>query len=310
MEHLPPKSMSLLLDPVNRFYRHRLAKRIAHALKGTSITPNQITLAHTMVGVGAASLIYGKHYLLAVVLFEIRTILDCMDGILARLKGQSTAFGRTLDTIGDGITFNALMIAGALRMILDFPTYRPSLILIAVFFFAMTAAHCGSVYQLMKRKLGSIILEQIDSVEREWREQAQKVYGDGAAGITRFGYWLDTFTIRFVSEEWYEKIKRRRKAEDWEAKALADATTMNELARITRKNEFKNAVKFTAFVSDDNIFAVMGICFIVLEASPASILPYVHPVLIAFSAGFVYAVLSLILGLHYLHGFYHGVYRD
>jgi phosphatidylglycerophosphate synthase len=310
MDRLPSKSLSRLLDPLNRLYRHRIAKKIANFFKNTPITPNQITFAHTCVGVGAASMVFLKQYLLAVVLLEIRTILDCTDGILARLKNSSTPLGRTLDTIGDGVTFNALMIAGALRMILDFPSYRPSLILIAVFFFAMTAAHSGSVYQLMKRKLGSIILEQIDSVEREWREQAAKVYGEAGSGISRFGYWLDTFTIRFVSEEWYEKIKKRRKAEDWEAKALSDATTMNELARRTRKKEFEKAVRFTAFVSDDNIFAVMSLCFVLTEAFPMVILPHVHPVLVAFSAGFVYAILSLILGLHYLHVFYHGVYRD
>lgn len=310
MERLPSKSLSRLLDPLNRLYRHRIAKRIAQFLQKTPITANQVTFAHTCVGVTAASMVFFKQYLLAVVLLEIRTILDCTDGILARLKNHSTALGRTLDTIGDGVTFNALMIGGALRMILDFPSYRPSLILIAVFFFAMTAAHCGSVYQLMKRKLGSIILEQIDSVEREWREQAERVYGEPGSLISRFGYWLDTFTIRFVSEEWYEKIKKRRKAEDWEAKALSDATTMNELARRTRSREFKNAVKFTAFVSDDNIFAVMSLSFLLTEAFPSAILPHVHPVLIAFSLGFVYAVVSLMFGLHYLHVFYHGVYRD
>lgn len=310
MERLPPKSMSLLLDPINRLYRHRLAKKIAHLLRNTSVSANHITVLHGIVGVAAALLIYRREYLFAVLVYEVRTLLDAIDGILARLKHESSAFGRTLDTIADGLTFNALMVAGALRMILDFPTYRPSIILIGVFLFAMTAAHCGSVYQLMKRKLGSIIMEQVDTVEREWREQAERMKLDPFSWISRFGFWLDTITIRFVSEEWYEKINRRKNAEDWEARALSDATTMNELARKTRKKEFRNAVRFTAFVSDDNIFAVMGVCFVVLEAFPQEIFPFVHPVLIAFSAGFLYAVISLILGLHYLQGFYHGVYRD
>jgi phosphatidylglycerophosphate synthase len=310
MEHIPSKSLSRLLDPINRLYRHRVAKRIAHLLKNTGVSANHVTLVHTLVGVFAALLIYRSHYLGAVALFEIRTILDTTDGILARLKKQATPFGRTLDTIADGITFNSVMLAGALRMILDFPTYRPSIILILVFFFAMTAAHCGSVYQLMKRKLGSIIMEQIDSVEREWREQGEKVRVEPEAWIARFGFWLDTLTIRFVSEEWYEKINRRRLAEDWEVRALSDATTMNELARRTRRREFENAVRFTAFVSDDNILAVISLCFVVLEIFPNGVFPYVHPVLIAFSCGFFYAVVALALGLHFLHGFYHGVYRD
>ncbi len=310
MDAIAQKKLHELLDPINRLYRHRVAKRIAGWIRPTGISPNQISLAHGVVGVLAAICVYDKRYLLAVLLLEVRAILDCMDGILARMKNQSTAFGRTLDAIADGITFNALMIAGALRMIHDFPTYRPSLILIAVFLFAMTAAHCGSVYQLMKRKLGSIILQQIDSVEREWREHAQKVSENGGGWIPRFGFWLDSLTIRFVSEEWFEKIDRRRHAEDWEGKALRDATTMNELARITRKREFNNAVRFTAYVSDDNILGVIGICLVVLGWFPTPILPYVHPVLIAFGCGFVYSILSLLLGLHFLHDFYHGVYRD
>jgi phosphatidylglycerophosphate synthase len=310
MDALARKNLHSLLDPVNRLYRHRVAKTVAGFLKNTFITPNQITFAHVLVGVTAAWMVYEKHYILAVLLFELRTILDCMDGILARMKNQQTAFGRTLDTLGDGISFNALMIAGALRMINDFPSYRPSLILIAVFCFAMIAAHCGSVYQLMKRKLGSIILQQIDSVEREWREHAQKVREDSGSFIPRFGFWLDSMTIRFVSEEWFEKIERRRTADDWESRALSDATTMNELARITRKREFNNAVRFTAYVSDDNIFAIIGFCLFVLGLFPTQILPNVHPVLIAFSCGAGYAIVSLMLGLHFLHDFYHGVYRD
>ncbi len=310
MDAISQKKLHELLDPINRLYRHRVAKRLAGWIRPTGISPNQISFAHGVVGVLAAVSVYDKRYLLAVLLLELRAILDCMDGILARMKNQSTAFGRTLDAIADGITFNAIMIAGALRMIHDFPTYRPSLILIAVFLFAMTAAHCGSVYQLMKRKLGSIILQQIDSVEREWREHAQKVRENGGGWIPRFGFWLDSLTIRFVSEEWFEKIDRRRHAADWEERALRDATTMNELARITRRREFNNAVRFTAYVSDDNILAVIGLCLVVLGIFPLQILPYVHPVLIAFGCGFFYSILSLLLGLHFLHDFYHGVYRD
>lgn len=310
MEAVPQKKLHELLDPINRLYRHRVAKRLAHGVRNTSLTPNQITFAHGVMGVAAAVLLFQGRYAWAVLFLELRAILDCMDGILARMKNQSTAFGRTLDTIADGISFNALMIAGALRMINDFPSYRPSLILIAVFLFAMIAAHCGSVYQLMKRKLGSIILQQIDSVEREWREHAQKVRESGGSGIARFGLWLDTLTIRFVSEEWFEKIERRRNADDWEARALGDATTMNELARITRRREFNNAVRFTAYVSDDNILAVIGVSLLVIGVFPLPILPHVHPVLIAFGCGFIYSMGSLFLGLHFLHEFYHGVYRD
>ena len=306
---LSPKLSTELLDPLNRLYRHKLALWLVNLIKSTSITPNMLTIAHTTMGVLAAVLIYFQHYILAVFCFEFRNILDCMDGLLARLKNQSTVFGRVLDTIGDGIAFNSVMIAGAMRMIQDFPSYHPSLILISVFLFALIAAQSGSVYQLMKRKLGSIIQCQIDSVEREWREQSEKARSSDPSWIDQFGFWLDTVTIRFVSEEWYEKIERRRTAADWEARALQDAVTMNELAKITRRREFRRAVRFTSFVSDDNIFAVMGLCFLILGIFPAQIFPNVHPVLIAFGTALVFALVALMLGLRYLHKFLHGVYR-
>jgi phosphatidylglycerophosphate synthase len=307
---LSPKLSTQLLDPLNQLYRNKVALRLVDKIKNTSITPNMLTIAHTAVGVTAAILIYFQHYILAVFCFELRNILDCMDGILARLKNQSTVFGRVLDTIGDAIAFNAVMIAGAMRMIQDFPSYHPSLILIVVFLFALIAAHCGSVYQLMKRKLGSIIQCQIDTVEREWREQSEKARGSDPSMIDQFGFWLDTVTIRFVSEEWYEKIERRRTAPDWEARALQDAVTMNELAKITRRREFRRAVRFTSFVSDDNIFAVIGICLLILGIFPTQIFPNVHPLLLAFGLGLAFSLVSLMVGLHYLHKFLHGVYRN
>jgi phosphatidylglycerophosphate synthase len=299
-----------LLDPVNRLYRHRVAGGLASLLKNTPITPNQITFLHTCVGVAAAVLIYFKFYILAVVCFELRTILDCTDGILARQKGTSSSFGRIIDTIGDGISFNALMIAGAMRIIQDFPSYRPSLILIIIFCYAMTAAQCGIIYQLMKRKIMSILTSEIDTVEVEWREHWAEVHGASPSLLARFGFWLDTITIQFVSEEWYEKIQRRLHREDWAARALNDATMMNELARTTRRRELRYAIRFTSLLSDDNIFAVMSVCFLILGLFPAQIFPYVHPVLIAFSLGFIYAIISLLLALQHFHEFYHGVYRE
>ncbi len=299
-----------LLDPINRLYRYRIARIVAEKLQFTGVTPNMITVFHTLVGVSAAYLVFNQHYVLAAVLYEIRTILDCLDGVLARLKNQSTALGRTLDTIGDGIAFNALMVAGALRMIRDFPTYNPYLITLVVFAFAFVAAHCGTVYHLMRRKLGSIIQMQVDTVEIEWREHFDQTKSNDPMGLSKFGFMIDSLTIRLVSEEWYKKVRTRRDHPEWRTKALNEAALMNELSQITRVGEFKRAVRATSFVSDDNIFGVISLCFLIQGVFPNQIFPHVHPILVAFGAGFIYALIALGVGLHYLHDFLHGVYRD
>jgi phosphatidylglycerophosphate synthase len=303
-----------LLDPMNRLYRQKLAYVLALKLKDTPVTPNWVTLAHTLVGVFAAVCVYRQHYVIAVLFLEIRALLDCADGVLARLKNQSTAVGRVLDTIGDGVAFNALMIAGALRMIQDFRSYDPLLIVSGVFIFAFLAANCGTVYHLMKRKLGSIMQNELDSVELEWREHYEKIINStmsfGVQTVAIFGFWLDSITIRFISLEWYQKVRRRRDAADWKERALRESAHFNELACNTRVPEFKRAVRATAFVSDDNILGVISFVFLILGIFPNAIFPHVHPVLIAFSVGMVYALTALLFGLHFLHRFLHGVYRE
>jgi phosphatidylglycerophosphate synthase len=301
-----------LLDPMNRFYRQKLAYALALRLKDTLITANGVTVAHTLVGVMAAVFVYQKHYIAAALFLELRTLLDCVDGVLARMKNQSTAVGRVLDTIGDGIAFNSLMIAGALRLIQGFKSYDPVLITLGVFLFAFLAANCGTVYHLMKRKLGSIMNNELDSVETEWREHYEKIVKSSLAvqGVAIFGFWLDSITIRFISREWYRKVRRRRDAPDWKERALRETAHFNELACITRTREFQRAVRATAFVSDDNILAVIGFFFLLLGLFPNDIFPHVHPVLVAFGAGLIYALVALLAGLHFLHKFLHGVYRE
>jgi len=247
---------------------------------------------------------------LAVVTYELRNLLDCLDGELARVQGKMSAMGRTLDSIGDGIAFNALMVAGALRLIQDFRQYNPYWITFGVFLFAFIAAHNGTVYHLMRRKLGAIIRREVDRVEQEWREHLLQARSSSAGVLSKVGLWMDSKTIQFVSMEWYAKVQRRSDASDWKDKALQDTRMMNELACVSRKREFRRAVRATGFVSDDNIFAVMSACFLILGLFPAHIFPHVHPVLIAFTAGFVYSLLSLTVGLYFLWDFLHGVYRE
>jgi len=159
-----------LSDQLNRLYLQKIAQSLPKMLINTLITPNFITLTHTLIGVLGAFLIFQEQYVFAVICLEVRTLLDCVDGILARMKNQSTAIGRTLDAIGDGIAFNALMIAGAARLLIDFNYYPHPMIVVGILLFAFIAVHSGVVYHLMKRKLVSIANKEVDLVEVEWRE--------------------------------------------------------------------------------------------------------------------------------------------
>lgn len=70
----------------------------------SNFTPNQITFISFIFGVGSAiSFLQGtvSFLILGAFLFEISYIFDCVDGRIARLKGQSSMFGRYLESMSD-----------------------------------------------------------------------------------------------------------------------------------------------------------------------------------------------------------------
>lgn len=83
------------------------AALVVYALRGTRVTPNQLTFASlALAAVAGAMFALGPGYawgVAAVVVFEISFVLDCADGQLARLRGRSSVLGHLLDFLMDEI---------------------------------------------------------------------------------------------------------------------------------------------------------------------------------------------------------------
>ncbi|SDE66960.1 CDP-alcohol phosphatidyltransferase family protein [Desulfuromonas thiophila] len=89
----------------------RLALYLANR---TQITPNQITVAaFALVPPVAVLFAQGTYWttILAVVLFELNYLLDCVDGTIARLKKNATPAGGYLDAILDRVRIVLLCLA-------------------------------------------------------------------------------------------------------------------------------------------------------------------------------------------------------
>src|ERR1700679_3316375 len=74
-------------DPFNRFYRYPLARLLVRGLVNTPVTPNQLSFVQPFLAGAAGYLLTfpdRRHLVLAAALFELRSILDCADGALAR----------------------------------------------------------------------------------------------------------------------------------------------------------------------------------------------------------------------------------
>lgn len=91
-----------------------LASRMVAALSGTAVAPHHVVLAHTVIGLVAALLLAGSAYgawVLAALALQVKSLLDNVDGGLARATGQVTQMGRYLDTLMDLLVNAALFWA-------------------------------------------------------------------------------------------------------------------------------------------------------------------------------------------------------
>ena len=80
----------------------------------TRVTPNQITWAALVLGLGAAACFAQGDWqwlVAGAVVYHVSFILDCMDGKLARLTGKGSAFGAWLDYIFDRVRVLACAVA-------------------------------------------------------------------------------------------------------------------------------------------------------------------------------------------------------
>jgi phosphatidylserine synthase len=84
-------------------YGRRPAIYLAESIKNTSVTPIHVTLLFGICGLGAVLSILNELYFTAGILLIIKSIIDAMDGELARIKATPSYSGRYLDSIFDSI---------------------------------------------------------------------------------------------------------------------------------------------------------------------------------------------------------------
>jgi phosphatidylglycerophosphate synthase len=96
----------------------RLSPHLTRALLPTRVSPNAVTGLMSVVGLAAAALLSLNGVVAALgaaLLIQVQLLLDCSDGELARVRGQSSPAGIYLDRIGHYVTEAALPIGLGIR---------------------------------------------------------------------------------------------------------------------------------------------------------------------------------------------------
>jgi len=96
---------------MSRHINRKISLALTHRLMATPVTPNQMTVISTLIGlIGALLFLFDSYYaqLIGALLFLSHSILDGCDGELARLKLMESRLGGMLDFWSDNIVHVAV----------------------------------------------------------------------------------------------------------------------------------------------------------------------------------------------------------
>jgi len=163
-----PKSVEELID----FYFHRrLAVPVVAVAARLKFSPNQITWLSLLFGCFSAYLYYRGQFPLGSLALLAAIVLDCSDGMLARVTGTSSPVGRILDGFFDLIWVVLVWIAVYLGQ--SFSPPKATVLLLMISSGASMFLHCMT-YDSVKSTY--LTLCEPDSSEKNlsWREARKR----------------------------------------------------------------------------------------------------------------------------------------
>ncbi|HTJ80758.1 MAG TPA: CDP-alcohol phosphatidyltransferase family protein [Polyangiaceae bacterium] len=217
-----------LEDPFNTYYRYPVALWLVKYLVKTPITPNQVSLIQPVFAAGAGYLLtlddYRAH-LGAALLFELRSILDCADGSLARAKKMASPNGHAIDAMADWLGVVLLYVGVFHYLWFHAPTGVSHTMAMTVVCFALAQGAIRSfAFDYFKNKYLGIYERATDEVPEILRS---KVLGL-CKGASFFAH-VDVFIMRtghlFFELEWFDPKRSRPMPADAVERMSVDETS-------------------------------------------------------------------------------------
>ena len=107
---------------ISKYINRKVSEPMARLLARTKITPNQVTWAAFGIAIlSFISFIFGQN-IIGGLLVQLSSIVDGIDGSLARLKGKASEFGGFLDSVLDRYA-DILIVMGLTLWSLSHETY-------------------------------------------------------------------------------------------------------------------------------------------------------------------------------------------
>ena len=128
-------TLPMRLDRIKSGYTdgaRQLATRAVRVLSESRVTPNQLTALGFTLNLVAAVLIFREDYIAAAAVFLLGSIIDILDGALARSRGQATVFGAFIDSTTDRTSEGAVLCAVSLVIARHGETWANAAVFVAL----------------------------------------------------------------------------------------------------------------------------------------------------------------------------------
>ncbi|MCO5202244.1 MAG: CDP-alcohol phosphatidyltransferase family protein [Chloroflexi bacterium] len=96
---------------VSRYLNRPISRPMASGLRSTPLTPNQVTTFTLLLAIATGAMIAAGWNIAGGIAIQAVSVLDGVDGELARLKDRATRFGGVFDAVTDRYA-DAIMLAG------------------------------------------------------------------------------------------------------------------------------------------------------------------------------------------------------
>ena len=116
---------------VDTYFNRPAGRVLSKLLIHTSVTPNQVSVFATIVGVGAAVCLGQgdqRWNIIGALVLQLSAAIDCVDGDIARMVFKESKLGKWLDLVGDQVVHVALFAAIAMGVAAAKPAV-PALVL-------------------------------------------------------------------------------------------------------------------------------------------------------------------------------------
>lgn len=240
-------------DMPNRYYRYPVANFILPLFMRTPLTPNGVTYIHMLLGATLGVFVaQGTRtgFIAAIVLSEVRLILDCVDGVLARAKKMSSTYGRALDELADGVAYLSLMVGMSVQAHREYPTVP--IIPLAFLVFAGGFFMAGGT-DFFRRRFGSALKFGKDDIYDQYYVKHQKMKQGWPGFVNWCGYTVDRLQVLMLMPGERHAFFARLEAD------LQPGTTGPEVQHILRNagsRQLRFAMRCVAMMSGDNMFII------------------------------------------------------